>query len=79
MKNILSKVLSIFGSFGSNLSNVILKVCHCIEIVFMYLHDVKRTKDLEKRKQEIKEKSDEIDNVTENGTLDDLFNLKGDR
>lgn len=76
MKNILPKIINIVSSMGSSIGHVILRVCHCVEVVVAYLHDVKRTKDKEKEKAELKAKETEIDDVSTSGTLDDLFNLK---
>lgn len=72
MKNILLKLLE---TIGANITALIVRICDCVTLVFSYLISVKKTKDEEKARKEYNELSDKIDDVTENGDLDSLFDL----
>lgn len=62
--------------FGTNFSKIILAICNTLNSFFKYKFRVMDQKKKEEEKKITEELNENIDEVTKNGTLDDLLNLR---
>ena len=62
--------------FGTQLSNIIFAICNTLNSFFKYKFRVMDQKKKEEEKKITEELNENIDEVTKNGTLDDLLNLR---
>lgn len=62
--------------FETQLSKIILAICNTLNSFFKYKFRVMDQKKKEEEKKITKELYNDIDEVTKNGTLDDLLNLR---
>ena len=62
--------------FGTQLSNIIFSICNTLNSFFKYKFRVMDQKKKEEEKKITEELNENIDEVTKNGTLDDLLNLR---
>lgn len=62
--------------FGTNFSKIILAICNTLNSFFKYKFRVMDQKKKEEEKKITEELNENIDEVTKNGTLNDLLNLR---
>ena len=62
--------------FGTQLSKTIIAICNTLNSFLKYKFRVMDQKKKEEEKKIIEELHKDIDEVTKNGTLDDLLNLR---
>jgi hypothetical protein len=73
----MKKFLNIIKNFFKiNITKVIITVCNMLKSFFSYKKIVIQNKKEEQKKKENEEFNKKIDNIADNGTLEDLLDLK---
>ena len=73
MKNILSIILK---AIGNNLTKIIILLCEAAKSFFQYKTSIIKQKEREEEEKKTAEFNKKVDEVVDNGTIDDLLDLK---
>ncbi len=73
MKNILTIILK---AIGDKLAKVIILLCEAAKSFFQYKTSVIKQKEREEEEKKTAEFNKKVDEVVDNGTIDDLLDLK---
>lgn len=73
MKNILTIILK---AIGDKLAKVIILLCEVAKSFFQYKTSVIKQKEREEEEKKTAEFNKKVDEVVDNGTIDDLLDLK---